>query len=105
VLLNRVVGEVSSVVSDNVDGINRATQHLHELGHKHICYVAGPEASWADGVRWRGLKEAGVELDLRVPLNDQRFKQIRDESEARKLAAIEAHDGDPKTLLTPSHAV
>jgi glucuronide carrier protein len=42
---------------------------------------------------------------IRYPLNDQRFKQIRDETEARKLAAIKAHDEDPKTLLTPSHAV
>jgi DNA-binding LacI/PurR family transcriptional regulator len=31
--------------------------------------------------------------------------RIRDETAARKLAAIEAHDEDPKTLLTPSHAV
>ena len=42
---------------------------------------------------------------IKYPLNDQRFKQIRDETEARKLAVIKAHDEDPKTLLTPSHAV
>jgi LacI family transcriptional regulator len=55
VLLNRMVSEVSSVVSDNVDAIDKVAPHLHELGHKHLCYVAGPEASWADGVRWRLL--------------------------------------------------
>ena len=66
VLLNRTVSEVSSVVSDNVHAIKKASEHLIELGHTTICYLAGPEASWADGVRWRGLREAGMELDLHV---------------------------------------
>jgi Na+/melibiose symporter-like transporter len=42
---------------------------------------------------------------IKYPLNDQLFKQIRDETEARKLAVIKAHDEDPKTVLTPSHPV
>ena len=37
-----------------------------ELGHDTITYVAGPEASWADGVRWQALREAAYELELRV---------------------------------------
>ncbi|HEY5848623.1 MAG TPA: LacI family DNA-binding transcriptional regulator [Microlunatus sp.] len=66
VLLNRTVAEVSSVISDNVNAIKKATEHLVGLGHTSICYLAGPEASWADGVRWRGLREAGLDLDLQV---------------------------------------
>ncbi|PWJ54446.1 transcriptional regulator, LacI family [Quadrisphaera granulorum] len=66
VVLNRTVGSVTSVVSDNVRAIKKAVEHLVELGHTSIAYLAGPEASYADGMRWRGLKEAGVELDLRV---------------------------------------
>jgi DNA-binding LacI/PurR family transcriptional regulator len=66
VLLNRTVAEVSSVISDNVHAIKKATEHLVGLGHTSICYLAGPEASWADGMRWRGLREAGLELDLQV---------------------------------------
>ena len=66
VLLNRSVGEVASILSDNVRAIKKATEHLVELGHSSICYLGGPEASWADGMRWRGLREAAVELDLRV---------------------------------------
>jgi LacI family transcriptional regulator len=66
VLLNRMVSEVSSVVIDNVKAIKTATEHLTELGHTSICYLAGPEASWAAGARWRGLREAGMELDLHV---------------------------------------
>ncbi|HET9646713.1 MAG TPA: LacI family DNA-binding transcriptional regulator [Microlunatus sp.] len=66
VVLNRTVGEVASVASDNVQAIKKAAEHLVGLGHRSICYLAGPEASYADGMRWRGLKEAGVELDLLV---------------------------------------
>ena len=66
VLLNRSVGEVTSILSDNVHAMKKATEHLVELGHRSICYLAGPDASWADGMRWRGLREAAVELDLHV---------------------------------------
>jgi DNA-binding LacI/PurR family transcriptional regulator len=66
VVLNRTVGEVASVVSDNVRAIKKATEHLIGLQHASICYLAGPEASFANGMRWRGLKEAGLELDLQT---------------------------------------
>jgi DNA-binding LacI/PurR family transcriptional regulator len=66
VLLNRMVSEVPSVVSDNVHAIKKASEHLTALGHSTISYLAGPEASWADSVRWRGLREAAHELDLHV---------------------------------------
>jgi len=66
VVLNRTVGEVASVVSDNVRAIKKATEHLIGLRHASICYLGGPEASYANGIRWRGLKEAGHELDLQV---------------------------------------
>lgn len=66
VVLNRVVAGVPCVVTDNPRGIRRAIEHLGELGHTTITYVAGPEASWADGMRWRAALEACHELELRV---------------------------------------
>jgi glucuronide carrier protein len=42
---------------------------------------------------------------VKYPLNDERFKQIRDETEARKLAAIEAHHENPEDYITADHAV
>lgn len=66
VVLNRAVGGVPCVVTDNPRGARRALEHLGELGHHHVTYVSGPEASWADGMRWRALLEASHELDLRV---------------------------------------
>lgn len=66
VVLNREVRDVASVSSDDVHAIKKAIEHLVGLGHRRICYLAGPEASWADGMRWRGVLEAGHELALVV---------------------------------------
>lgn len=63
-VLNRDVAEVPSVITDNPRGVRRAIEHLGGLGHDVITYVAGPEASWADGARWRACREAGLELSL-----------------------------------------
>ncbi|WP_448072396.1 LacI family DNA-binding transcriptional regulator [Georgenia yuyongxinii] len=66
VALNRAVREIPSVVPDNPRGVRRALEHLGELGHDPVTYLAGPEASWADGMRWRGLREASLELAVHV---------------------------------------
>jgi glucuronide carrier protein len=42
---------------------------------------------------------------IKYPLNDEKFKQIRNETEARKLADIVAHHEDPEAFITPTHAV
>jgi len=42
---------------------------------------------------------------VKYPLNDERFKQIRDETEARKLALLTDHDEKPEDFIVPTHAV
>jgi DNA-binding LacI/PurR family transcriptional regulator len=66
VVLNRELSGLPCVVTDNPAAMRRAAAHLAELGHRKVTYLAGPEASWTDGVRWRALYEAGRELGLRV---------------------------------------
>lgn len=66
VVLNREVGGLPSVIVDNARGMHRAAEHLVELGHRQVTYIAGPEAAWPDGVRWRALRDARVELGLTV---------------------------------------
>ena len=66
VLLNRQMPDISCITIDNPRGVRRAAEHLGTLGHRTITYVAGPQASWTDGVRWRALREAAHELELRV---------------------------------------
>lgn len=64
VVLNRRVPGLPCVHPDNARGVRRAVEHLGALGHRRIGYVAGPDASWADGARWRALREACYELEL-----------------------------------------
>ncbi|WNB87227.1 LacI family DNA-binding transcriptional regulator [Cellulomonas sp. ATA003] len=64
IVLNRHLVGIPSVVTDNPRGMRRAVEHLGQLGHESVTYVAGPEASWADGMRWRAMREAGLELHL-----------------------------------------
>ncbi|CCH87632.1 Transcriptional regulator, LacI family [Modestobacter italicus] len=66
VVLGRAVVDVPSVVPDNARGAREVAAHLAGLGHSALTYVAGPAASWADGVRWRALLEAAEELQLRL---------------------------------------
>ncbi|ADP83643.1 LacI family DNA-binding transcriptional regulator [Pseudofrankia inefficax] len=66
VVLNRAVVDAPCVVTDNPRGARLALEHLAALGHEHVTYLAGPEASWADGTRWRSLRESAPALSLRV---------------------------------------
>lgn len=66
VVLNRAMSDIQSVATDNAGGMRSAAEHLAELGHEAITYVAGPDASWANGVRWQALREAAQDLGVRV---------------------------------------
>lgn len=64
VVLNRELRGVPSVLMDNPSGMRAALDHLLALGHESVTYVAGPEASYADGVRFRTLRDHGAALGL-----------------------------------------
>lgn len=66
IVLNRAVPDVPSVVTDVQGGVRRAVHHLSSRGHRSITYLAGPEASWTDGMRWRALLEIAAEYDVKV---------------------------------------
>lgn len=62
VILNRRVAGLHCIVPDMAHGVRRAAEHLVGLGHRSITYLAGPEASWADGMRWRAIRDSAGEL-------------------------------------------
>jgi LacI family transcriptional regulator, repressor for deo operon, udp, cdd, tsx, nupC, and nupG len=66
VVINRAVSDVPSVVIDNRGGARSVLGHLAGLGHERLTYLAGPEASWPDGVRWRALRELAGDFGVRV---------------------------------------
>jgi LacI family repressor for deo operon, udp, cdd, tsx, nupC, and nupG len=66
VVLNRPMSDVPCVVTDNARGMYLAVEHLAALGHRSVTYVAGPEASWADGMRWRSMRTAAAVFNVKV---------------------------------------
>jgi LacI family transcriptional regulator len=66
VTLNRIIGQVAAVVTDNLNAIRIATEHLIASGSRAITYLAGPADSWVDEMRWLALRQAGLELDVKV---------------------------------------
>jgi LacI family transcriptional regulator len=91
VLLNRILPEARCVVNDNARGIRRAAEHLGALGHERITYVAGPENSWSDGMRWRALREAAAELELEARrIGPHEPTVLAGLGAARRVARVEA---------------
>ncbi|WP_066642099.1 LacI family DNA-binding transcriptional regulator [Serinicoccus hydrothermalis] len=88
VVLNRQVAGLPSVFPDNARGIRRSVEHLAELGHRRVGYLAGPEASWADGARWRAVREACHELSL----TDVRVGPVRPTLAGGRSAAADVLD-------------
>jgi DNA-binding LacI/PurR family transcriptional regulator len=66
VVINRNVPGVPSVVIDTATGMDQALEHVVSLGHRHIVYVAGPDRSWANAVRWRALGTAAERHAVRL---------------------------------------
>jgi LacI family repressor for deo operon, udp, cdd, tsx, nupC, and nupG len=66
VAINRRVPGVRSVVMDSGPAAGQAVDHLASLGHRRICFVAGPDSSWASRERWQGCRDAGRRLGLDV---------------------------------------
>jgi LacI family transcriptional regulator len=66
IVINRDITDVPSVVTDHPMSIRQAVDHLEELGHRKITYLSGPEAAWANGMRWRSLRICAAERDLHV---------------------------------------
>lgn len=91
VLLNRIIPEANCVLNDAERGIHRAVEHLAALGHDRITYVAGPETSWSDGVRWRALREAAAELELETKrIGPHEPTVLAGFSAAQRLAELDA---------------
>jgi LacI family repressor for deo operon, udp, cdd, tsx, nupC, and nupG len=65
-VVNRDLTGVPGVVVDSGAGMRQAAGHLASLGHRQVVYLAGPQASWSDAVRWRALSAAGRRLELSV---------------------------------------
>ncbi len=59
--------QVHSVCTDNRGGVRRAVEHLYQLGHSRIAFIAGPEQGRSSQQRLEGYLEAMAELGLPRP--------------------------------------
>lgn len=66
IAVNRDITDVPNVVADHAMSVRQAGDHLVELGHRKITFLSGPEAAWANGMRWRALRAYAAEHDISV---------------------------------------
>ncbi len=64
VSVNRIIAGLPSIIADTARGMRGLVEHLASLGHTRLTYLAGPPASWADGMRWRAVQESCQALGL-----------------------------------------
>jgi LacI family transcriptional regulator len=60
VLINRRVADLPAIVPNSETGIAQAIEHLSDLGHTSLVYLAGPASSWMSRVRGEQLFEHAV---------------------------------------------
>jgi len=56
---------VSSVLVDNEAGGAMAMRHLHELGHRRIAVIRGPEEMFDSAPRWAGVQSAAAAAGIK----------------------------------------
>ena len=66
VVLNRELRDIPSVIPDNPGGIRAAVELLRGLGHDQVVYIAGPEASWQDGMRSRAVRDFAARAGMQT---------------------------------------
>lgn len=68
VLINRDIDGISRVLIDSAEGTRDAVRHLAGLGHAHIAYVPGPDASWSNGQRQHAVVQSANATGLTLTL-------------------------------------
>lgn len=66
VTVNRQVEGVPSVMLDTPTAFGQAVDHLVSLGHRRLCYLAGPQGSSTSHRRWAAVASAAARLGVEV---------------------------------------
>ncbi|WP_105567825.1 LacI family DNA-binding transcriptional regulator [Microbacterium halophytorum] len=77
VLVNRRVDDLPAIVPEIEAGAAQAIEHLRELGHTSVAYLAGPPQSWMARVRGERLLDHAVAAGMT-------FAEIPSESPTRE---------------------
>lgn len=66
VLVNRVARDMPAVLIDAATGMGEAVDHLADLGHRDLVYVAGPRRSWSNSERLKAVRAHCAERDIKL---------------------------------------
>lgn len=66
---------ISSILVDNETGGAMAMRHLHDLGHRRIAAIRGPQEMCDSEPRWAGIRKIAAEKGLR--LDEKLIFQLR----------------------------
>ncbi|WP_309104119.1 LacI family DNA-binding transcriptional regulator [Microbacterium sp.] len=66
IAVNRRVDGVASLVPDIDAGLGEALDHLRDLGHRAVGYLAGPETSWMNRSRWSVLFDGAISRGMSI---------------------------------------
>jgi DNA-binding LacI/PurR family transcriptional regulator len=69
---NLTASHISSVLVDNEAGGYMAMKHLHQLGHRRIAVIRGPDELFDSEPRWAGVQRFAAEAGLRLDAKDVR---------------------------------
>lgn len=64
VVVNRALRDVHSVVQNVPDGTRQIIEHLADLGHETVSFIAGPSDAWIQAPRWEGVSSACSERGM-----------------------------------------
>ncbi|MBE1514379.1 LacI family DNA-binding transcriptional regulator [Nesterenkonia halotolerans] len=66
VLLDRETEGMTSVIADTASAFRSLASHLIAQGHRHLCYIGGPERSWQDPLRLAAVTSAAEHLGTKI---------------------------------------
>ncbi|WP_417562979.1 LacI family DNA-binding transcriptional regulator [Microbacterium sp.] len=99
ILINRAVDGIDSVLPDVDTGVVELLDHLAELGHTSVAFLAGPDTSWISARRWSSILAAAeardiaiVEIGPNVPTMAGGHETLRRVIAARVTAVIAYND-------------
>lgn len=81
VTIDEEIENITTVKSDNTEGIKHLVRYLAEMGHKRIAYILGDDNT-VTHIRLNGFLEVCNELGIEIPEDYIRHSQYRDMKKA-----------------------
>lgn len=108
VLVNRVVdqGDVDTVKVDDSLGIKMAVDHLLELGHRKIGFIAGPKNISVSYIRLRAFTRTMAEHDLEVePHRIVEAHSFSEDAGEQAMSVFLGHNPDATAIIASNDLI